>query len=97
MDSAEPLSSILWTLTPHPGESLRREMMAAAGLGQYRIPVSGADFSSPLRREDWVLWVRFCIVRVSDGFVGHISLVFHYWMGKRRCLFGFFARFLDYR
>ena len=26
MDSAEPLSSILWTLTPHPGESLRRDI-----------------------------------------------------------------------
>ena len=42
MDSAEPLSSILWTPPPHPGESLRREMMAAAGLCQFRIPVSGA-------------------------------------------------------
>ena len=26
MDSAEPLSSILWTPPPHPGESLRRDI-----------------------------------------------------------------------
>ena len=49
MDSAEPLSSILWTLTPHPGESLRREMMAAAGLGQYCLLNSGANRSSLVR------------------------------------------------
>ena len=30
MDSAEPLSSILWTLTPHPGDPLRRGILAAA-------------------------------------------------------------------
>ena len=29
-DSAEPLSSILWTPPPHPGESLRRGILAAA-------------------------------------------------------------------
>ena len=71
--------------------------MAAAGLGQYRIPVSGADFSSPLRREDWENCVRAWTVRVSVGLVWLVSHVFHYWVEKRRCLYGFNARFLDYR
>ena len=56
--------------------------------------MSGADFSSPLRFFVWVLCVRLCIVRVSDGLVWLVSLVFHYWVEKRRCLFGFVARFL---
>ena len=56
--------------------------------------MSGADFSSPLRCEDWVLCVRACIARVSVGLVWLVSLVFHYWVEKRRCLFGFDARFL---
>ena len=56
--------------------------------------MSGADFSSPLRREDWVLCVRLCIVRVSVGLVWLISFVFHYWVEKRRCLCSFDARFL---
>ena len=49
MDSAEPLSSILWTLTPHPGESLRRDI----GLPRVCCPFcqlnSGAGRSSPVR------------------------------------------------
>ena len=41
-----------------------------------------------------MLCVRACIVRVSVGLVWLVSLVFHYWVEKRRCLFGFYARFL---
>ena len=41
-----------------------------------------------------MLCVRVCIVRVSIGLVWLISHVFHYWWKKRRCLFGFDARFL---
>ena len=70
---------------------------AAAGLGQFRKLNSGADFMSPLRRGDWVLCVRSCIVRVSDSLVWLVSLVFHYWVEKRRCLCILFARFFDYR
>ena len=55
---------------------------AAAGLGQFRNPVSGASRLSPLRREDWVLCVRAWTVRVSVGLVGLVSFVFHYW-GKK--------------
>ena len=69
-------------------------MMAAAGLCQYWILVSGASRSSPLRRGVWVLCVRLCIVRVSVGLVWLVSLVFHYWVKKRRCLCILFARFL---
>ena len=82
MDSAESLSSILWTLTPHPGESLRRDIIAAAGLCQFRIPVSGAGRLSPLRREDWVLCVRAWTVRVSVDFAGLMSFVFHWWWDR---------------
>ena len=92
---ANPSFPTLWT-PPFPtlGESLRRDIIAAAGLQGCRNPVSGAGRSSPLRRGVWVLCVRSCIVRVSVGLVWHISLVFHYWVEKRRCLFGFYARFL---
>ena len=41
-----------------------------------------------------MLCVRACVVRVSEDFVGLISLVFHYWVEKRRCLCSFDARFL---
>ena len=41
-----------------------------------------------------MLCVRSCIVRVSDGLVGLVSHVFHYWVEKRRCLCSFNARFL---
>ena len=41
-----------------------------------------------------MLCVRPGIVRVSDGLVWLVSLVFHYWVKKRRCLYGFDARFL---
>ena len=65
------------------GGSLRRVDWAAAGLQGYRNPVSVADCLSPLRRNVWVLCVRLCIARVSGGLVGHISLVFHYWVKKK--------------
>ena len=41
-----------------------------------------------------MLCVRAWTVRVSVGLVWLISLVFHYWVEKRRCLYGFDARFL---
>ena len=41
-----------------------------------------------------MLCVRPGIVRVSVDFVGLVSYVFHYWVEKRRCLYGFDARFL---
>ena len=59
--------------------------------------MSGAGRSSPLRFFVWVLCVRPGIVRVSDGLVWLVSLVFHYWVEKRRCLLGFNTRIFDYR
>ena len=56
--------------------------------------MSGADCLSPLRFFDWVLCVRSWTVHVSVGLVWLVSLVFHYWVENRRCLFGFVARFL---
>ena len=69
----------------HPGNPLRRGITAAAGWGQYWIPVSGADRSSPLRYIVWVLCVRAGAFRVSVDFAGLEAFVFHYWMEKRRC------------
>ena len=63
----------------HLGNPLRRGILAAAGLGQYRIPVSGADCSSPLRYIDWGNCVRAWTVRVSVDFVVLGSHVFHWW------------------
>ena len=79
MDSAEPLSSILWTLTPHPGESLRRDIRLPRVCCPFRQLNSGAGRSSPLRRGVWVLCVRVWTVRVSVGLVRLVSFVFHYW------------------
>ena len=44
--------------------------------------MSGAGRLSPLRFFVWVLCVRLCIVRVSDGLVWLVSFVFHYWGEK---------------
>ena len=41
-----------------------------------------------------MLCVRAWTVRVSVGLVGLVSLVFHYWVGNRRCLCSYNARFL---
>ena len=49
MDSAEPLSSILWTLTPHPGESLRRDIRLPRVCDPFSQLNSGAGRSSPVR------------------------------------------------
>ena len=95
---ANPSFPTLWT-PPFPtlGESLRRDIIAAAGLQGCRNPVSGAGRSSPLRFFVWVLCVRPGIVRVSVGLVWLVSHVFHYWGEIRRCLYSFNARLFDYR
>ena len=69
----------------HPGYPLRRGISAAAGLGQFRNPVSGADCLSPLRYDVWVLCVRAEVACVSENLVELVSFAFHYWMEKRRC------------
>ena len=63
----------------HPGDPLRRGILAAAGLRQYSIPVSGADCSSPLRRDVWGNCVRAEVACVSENLAGHMSFVFHWW------------------
>ena len=62
----------------HPGYPLRRGITAAAGLGQYRIPVSGAVVHRQFRIWFCYLcsgWYRSRFSRV----VGLWSHVFHYW------------------
>ena len=62
----------------HPGNPLRRGILAAAGLCQYWIPVSGAVVHPQFRMLFCFLcsgWYRSRFSRV----VGLVSLVFHYW------------------
>ena len=78
---ANPLSLSNTSPDPFGGSAAAGHICCRGGQG-YRIPVSGADRSSPLRRIDWVLGVRAWTVRVSIGLVGLRSFVFHYW-GKK--------------
>ena len=85
MDSAEPLSSILWTPPPHPGD-------VRCG-GALLLPRVYRDIGiqhpvlSLLPSSEFYLaiCVRSEIVSVSENHVGLVSFVFHYWMEKRRC------------
>ena len=79
MDSAEPLSSILWTLTPHPGGSaaagkcmLPRAWDNLGSLYPVLSIISSSEFCT-------AICVRLCIARVSVNFAGLVSFVFHYW------------------
>ena len=79
MDSAEPLSSILWTLTPHPGDPLRRDIRLPRACCTFCQLNSGAGRSSPVRN----LVQLFVFGPVSHAFqkilLGFGSFVFHYW------------------
>ena len=79
MDSAEPLSSILWTLTPHPGESLRRDIRlprAYRDIG-IRCPVQTVYPHFDFLFRCFVFGpVSLAFQKISLGFW---SLVFHYW------------------
>ena len=69
----------------HPGNPLRRGITAAAGLGQFRNPVSGAIVTRQFRIWFGALcsgWYRSRFSRV----VGLVSFVFHYWGIGRSCL-----------
>ncbi len=70
MDSAEPLSSILWTLTPHPGESAAAGHDCCRGLGA--ILDSGIRCRSIIPSSEFYLavCVRAWAVRVSVGLLG---------------------------
>ena len=62
----------------HPGYPLRRGITAAAGLGQYRIPVSGAVVTPQFRMLCSFLCSGLDRSRFSRV-VGLVSHVFHYW------------------
>ena len=78
MDSAEPLSSILWTLTPHPG--------GCCG-GAFLLPRAYRDLVSlyPVQVDNpkfRILCSYLCSVLYRSRFswvVGLWSFVFHYW------------------
>ena len=81
---ANPLS--LSNTSPDPwGNPLRRGILAAAGLGQFRIPVSGAVVTRHVR----ILYSYLCSALYRSRFsrvVGLVSHVFHYWWVDRSCL-----------
>ena len=69
----------------HPGDPLRRGISAAAGLGQYWNPVSGAVVTP-----QFGIWFCFlCLGLDRSRFsrvVGLVSHVFHYWGMDCSCL-----------
>ena len=97
MDSAEPLSSILWTLTPHPGDPLRRGILAAAvdrDIGS-RIPVQVAHPHFDVVFGCFVFGLRsFAFQKITLGW--YLSFFIIGWK-KRRCSGSFVVSFLDYR
>ena len=85
MDSAEPLSSMeprlrgsLDSTSSPQGNPLRRGITAAAGLGQYWNPVSGAIVNPQFPILFGCLCSGWYRSRFSRG-VGLCSHVFHYW------------------
>ena len=81
MDSAEPLSSILWTPPPHPGESAAAGHFGCRGLYQFRYLVSGAAVYPQFRMLCSFLCSGLDHSRFSRV-VGRVSHVFHYWWGR---------------
>ena len=79
MDSAEPLSSILWTLTPHPGESLRRDIGLPRACCPFRQLNSGAGRSSPVRNLVQLFVFGPGSLAFQKILLGVRSFVFHYW------------------
>ena len=69
----------------HPGNPLRRGILAAAGLGQYRIPVSGAVVHRQFRI--WFCYLCSGWYRSRFSWVAQlVSHVFHYWGMDCSCL-----------
>ena len=71
MDSAEPLSSILWTLTPLPGESLRRDIRLPRVWGNVGscIPVQVAHRHFDILFGCFVFGLRlFAFQKITVGF-----------------------------
>ena len=79
MDSAEPLSSILWTLTPHPGGSAAAGHVGCRGFGAILFAEFRCKSLIPSSEFGAAVCVRLGIACVSVDVVGHISFVFHYW------------------
>ena len=79
MDSAEPLSSILWTPPPHPGE-------IRCG-GAYLLPRAWDNLGSlyPVQIDNRQFRIWFCFLCSGwyrsrfSRVVGLVSHVFHYW------------------
>ena len=75
----ESLSSILWTLTPHPGGSAAAGHICCRGFGAILVSVFRCKSLIPSSECCAAICVRAWTVRVSVDFVGHMSFVFHYW------------------
>ena len=70
MDSAEPLSSILWTLTPLPGGSAAAGHYCCRGLGTILFAEFRCKSLIPRSEFGAVVCVRAGIACVSEDFVG---------------------------
>ena len=81
MDSAEPLSSILWTLTPHPGESAAAGYVGCRGLVTHLVSCIPVLSLIPSSEFGAAVCVRPCIVRVSVDFVGFGAVRFSLLVG----------------
>ena len=89
MDSAEPLSSILWTLTPHPGGSAAAGHVGCRGFGAILFAEFRCKSLVPSSEFGAVGCVRAGIARVSEDFVG-------YWIVRFSLLVGWTVRFCGY-
>ena len=70
MDSAEPLSSILWTLTPHPGGSAAAGHFGCRGFVTHLVSCIPVLSLVPSSEFGAAVCVRAGIERVSEDFGG---------------------------
>ena len=89
MDSAEPLSSILWTLTPHPGGIAAAGNDGCRGLEAILFVEFRCKSIIPSSEFGAVVCVRVGIARVSVDFVG-------FWVVRFSLLVGWTVRSCGY-
>ena len=82
MDSAEPLSSILWTLTPHPGGSAAAGHDCCRGFGAILFAEFRCKSLIPSSEFGAAVCVRAGIARISEDFVGFWVVRFSLLVGR---------------
>ena len=89
MDSAEPLSSILWTLTPHPGGSAAAGHVGCRGFGTILYAAFRCKSLIPSSEFGAAVCVRAGIACVSENFVGFGVVRFSLLVGWTVCFCGY--------